>query len=32
MGYTGDAYLCVESQQCATNVMVNPELHVLGIV
>lgn len=30
--YTGDAYFCVENQQCATNVILNPELHVLGIV
>lgn len=31
-GYTGDAYFCVNTQQCATNVIFNPELHVLGIV
>lgn len=29
--YPGDAYFCVETQQCATNVILNPELHVLGI-
>lgn len=30
--YTGDAYFHVETQQCAANVILNPELHVLGIV
>lgn len=30
--YTGDAYFYVETQQCAANVILNPELHVLGIV
>lgn len=29
---TGGAYFCVETQQCATNVILNPELHVLRIV
>ena len=29
--YTGDAYFYVETQQCAANVILNPELHVLGI-
>lgn len=30
--YTSGAYFCVETQQCATNVILNPELHVLRIV
>lgn len=29
--YASAAYLCVKTQQCATNVIPNPELHVLGI-
>lgn len=32
MECAGDVYICVETQQCATNVILNPELHVLGIV
>lgn len=31
-GCAGDTSVCVETQQCATNVILNPELHVLGIV
>lgn len=28
--YAAAAYLCVKTQQCATNVILNPDLHVLG--
>ena len=31
-GYAGGTCFCVETQQCARNVILNPELHVLRIV
>lgn len=30
--YTGDEYFCVKTQQCATDVIINPEINVLGII